>query len=161
MTFAYRAARAEAQVRGLAWDTHGDEDPEQMRAELVRLRADVERLNKKVDRAHTDRDAWRNAFAATSGVPCGTCGKPVRPKSVRSGNYTDWRHIDKADEPACLSVREAEAEARARSRWEAIDAGDAGRGTSSAMGMKAHPWRIYMWSVAKIEPADLEDEEAA
>lgn len=160
MTFAYRAAQAEAQVRGLSWDTRRDEDPEAMRAELVRLRAKVELQDKQLIRARDDRDAWRNAFAATSGVPCGTCGKPVRPKSVRSGNYTDWRHIDKADEPDCLSVREAAAEVRARSRWDALGEETRARHIERH-GDEERPWRIYMWSVDKIEPADIEDEEAA
>jgi len=113
-----------------------------------------------VDRAEADRNAWRTAFAATSGIPCGTCGQPIRPKSVRSGNYTDWRHLDKAHDPACQEIRESAAEARARARWDDLDE-ELRLRHLARHGDEEKPWRIYMWAVAPIQPADIEDEEAA
>jgi hypothetical protein len=160
MTFAYRAAQAEAQVRGLSWDTRQDEDPEVMRAELVRLRAKVELQDKQLIRARDDRDAWRTAFAATSGVPCATCSQPVRPKGVRSGQYTDWRHVDKAHDPACRETRYKAAEAAARARWDGLSEETRARRLERHTG-DGEPWRQLVWFDDRIEPADIEDEEAA
>lgn len=157
MTFAYRAAQAEAKVRGFSFDTRDDQDPEAMRAELVRLRTELERLGRRLDRAVDDRDAWKTAFAATgTGVPCDGCGQPIRPKSIRSGRYGGWRHLDSANDEPCRKVRLEAAERAAEARWEALSDDDRKWEMRYIAADELEPWRHRLYFDDVLHPADSE-----
>jgi len=90
-------------------------------------------------------------------------------RDVRAADPTEERPLrqlhglaalDKAHDPACQEIRESAAEARARARWDDLDE-ELRLRHLARHGDEEKPWRIYMWAVAPIQPADIEDEEAA
>lgn len=107
LALAYRMSEAEAKVRGLSSDMlHAGESPEDLRGALAKARADLENASRRHDRAIAEAQSWRAAFAATGGeVPCRHCGRPVKPRSLRGGYFSLWRHADSADEAPCAQVR--------------------------------------------------------
>ena len=135
LTFAWRAARAEGQLRGLSFSTRNDQDPDVMRAELARLREDVDRSAKRLARVAGERDAWREAYAAAGGgVPCGGCGSPLKPV-LRSGHISRWRHAAKQDDAPCHVLRQERAAAAAQARWERMSEQDRARRLTYADGV--------------------------
>lgn len=107
LALAYRMSEAEAKVRGLSSDMqHAGESLEELRGALAKARADLERVNGRHDRALTEAKSWRAAFAAAGGVvPCKHCGQPVKPKSLRGGYFSMWRHVSSEHDAPCEQMR--------------------------------------------------------
>lgn len=109
--FAGRAARAEARLRGR--DQSGSrEDPADLRAELERVKHQLDLVAGRAERERAAAARWRQ-IAVSGGYPvaCATCGHPVRPTSVRT-HWEQWRHVYPEHDPAC-----AQARAVAGGRW--------------------------------------------
>jgi hypothetical protein len=108
----WRAARAEAQLKGYARehsnDVAADGDEEALRAEVGRLRHQVELAEGRNERLVEQRDRWRALFTVHGDPPCGTCGKPLSP-TRRASSYTSWEHRDPAASEACKGLRRAAA----------------------------------------------------
>lgn len=103
----HRWSRAEARVQGLSHGAERDGDAEQMRAELHRLRHEVELLTGQAERARSAAEVWRKRYAAVGAPECGTCGKPIRPaRKGRTDTFSclHWEHAP-ADERACYELR--------------------------------------------------------
>lgn len=92
---------------------------EQLQRHLDELGEDARRLRRAAERAQADRDFYKTALAVVSpeGLPCATCGKGLRPKSYR---YGEWKHRRKTDEEPCRLLRAEAARAEARARWESF-----------------------------------------
>ena len=107
LALAYRMSEAEAKVRGLSSDVrHAGESPEELRGALAKAIADLERVSQQHDRAILEAKSWRAAFAATGGiVPCKHCGEPVKPRSLRGGYFSFWRHVSSEHEAPCEQMR--------------------------------------------------------
>lgn len=103
LALAYRLSAAEAKTRGLSTTTDGD--PESLRGELVHARQQIDRLSRAHDRALAEAREWRTAYAATGGLPCRWCEQQVKPVSVRRGQFTDWRHVDRGHDAKCEEIR--------------------------------------------------------
>jgi hypothetical protein len=138
----WRAARAEAQMRGYGFDTGDDEDdPAQLRAEVKRLRHENGLLNNRLDREQEAKEKWQKAYGAVGHPPCGTCGKPLKPGTGRRGK--DWTHAVPADNAPCDERRRDIAETEDQQRDPDL----------------RQP-RRYLW-VPEAAPADLPDLEVA
>lgn len=107
MNFARRASWAEGKAKGWLMGAN-DTDVEAMRAELERLRRQLNTKTNQLSVAQEARDAWRQVAAAhTPSVPCRYCGQPITPKTWTSRNYFGWKHIDKAHNDECDLLRMA------------------------------------------------------
>lgn len=116
----YRAARAEARARGLD-HTGGDADRDEqsLRAELARLRHDLELRQGRLERAEGAAELWRRRFAALEPPPCATCGSPLRParqRLIEYGELLEWEH-ERGQEEVCHPLRASTPE-RERQRRE-------------------------------------------
>jgi hypothetical protein len=103
LTLAYRMSEAEAKVRGLSSDIRrAGESAEDLRAALAKAQADNERISRQHDRVLLEAQSWRAAFAAVGGVvPCRHCGQPVKPRSLRGGYFSMWRHASGEHDAPC------------------------------------------------------------
>jgi hypothetical protein len=120
LAFAYRMSRAEAKLRGLAFETRdAGESAEDVRAALAKARADMELLRKERDRAVNAATEWKTAFAAAGGsLPCAHCRQPVKPRTLRGGHFSTWRHASSEHDGPCDRVRASV------SRWAEIGPAD-------------------------------------
>lgn len=121
LDLAYRTGRAEARLSGYARREMGesDNDPEEMRAELTRLRKKVELLGNQVDRERDLRVKWQQRYAAHGNPPCRYCGKDLRPLHQRRSKWADstpggvygweWDHLSLEDHVMCHAIRTAAA----------------------------------------------------
>ena len=109
LSLAYRMSGAEAKIRGIAGEASGSElmSPEDLRAALVEARARATLLTHQLARAKDETSEWKAAFAAQGYLPCEHCGQPVRPRSVRHGSFTGWKHVAARDEEPCSMIRVA------------------------------------------------------
>lgn len=107
LTLAYRLASAEAKIRGITRETEAPgATAEDLRAALVEARHNTEQLAAKLERAQIEASEWKAAFAAVgTPLPCMHCGKPVRPRSLKGGYFSKWRHVDLADDGPCTEMR--------------------------------------------------------
>lgn len=117
LTLAWRMSVAEAKIRGLSGPAR-HEAPDDLRAALIKARTRAELLDTQLDRARAEISNWKTAFAAAGHLPCQHCRQPVKPRSVRRGHFTDWRHVSRADDAACEQIRAAV------SRWADIQPAD-------------------------------------
>lgn len=97
----HRLARAEATAKGLVGN---HTDPEAMRLEIERLRADLDLANGREDAARRRASAFQAALALRGYPPCATCERPVKPKYGRRLGM-EWQHANPADEELCATVR--------------------------------------------------------
>lgn len=96
-----------------------DTSPEavdELRRHVSEMGDQVNAYRQTAERAQRDRDFYKNALAVVSpeGLPCTTCGKGLRPKSYR---YGDWKHRRKTDEEPCRLARAEAARAEAEAEW--------------------------------------------
>ncbi len=105
----YRAARAEATIKGIDGARTDDSDPEALRAELAKLRGDVERMTGQLERAKEAQQLWKLAFAAVGYPPCATCGKPLKVSRRRAYGMPTWEHTTAIDAAGCDILRLAAA----------------------------------------------------
>jgi hypothetical protein len=103
----YRAGRAKARLKGYA-GLDDDQSPEDMRAELARLKHELELAGNRIDREIEARQHWQQAYGAVGSPPCSTCGHPLRPK--RRSYQFEWEHPVPLDASACELLRRAAAE---------------------------------------------------
>jgi hypothetical protein len=117
---AYRMSAAEAKLRGFAFETRdAGESAEDMRAALAKARADMELLRKERDRAVNAATEWKTAFAAAGGsLPCAHCRQPVKPRTLRGGHFSTWRHASSEHDGPCDRIRASV------SRWAEIGPAD-------------------------------------
>lgn len=106
-TLLIRCANAEARTKGHGWDA-AEDDVETLRAQVERLRRDLELAERARDRANARTQDWQAAFAVGNPVPCRTCRAPLRPRMRRYAG-SGWVHTPD-DEAACQPVRAAAAE---------------------------------------------------
>jgi hypothetical protein len=108
LAFAWRAAAAEAAIGGLTRETrHAGGTMEELRAALIAEQNRADKFTRQASRAADQAAAWRAAFAAAGGsVPCQHCGRPVRPRSLRGGMFSAWRHLTRAHEAVCQAIRD-------------------------------------------------------
>ncbi|MDA8320406.1 MAG: hypothetical protein M0030_11445 [Actinomycetota bacterium] len=71
-------------------------------------------------RAREAARTWKAAYAATSGVPCRWCGRPVTPKRLTRYGFDGWEHRDPADEAPCSEIRAN----TAAGRWRYVEPAD-------------------------------------
>lgn len=102
----YRWSRAEAVTRGLDQAGRVGDDIETVRAELARVRHQLELAEGARDREVDKTQMWKRFYAAAAEPPpCGTCGQPLRP-GRRTDPYTPaWVH-SKAAELLCQPQRQ-------------------------------------------------------
>lgn len=103
----YRWSRAEATTRGLdhAGRAAGN-DIDAVRAELARVRHELELAQGHIDRATDQIAMWKRFYAAAATPPpCATCGQPLRPGRRTDPYHPNWVH-SKADEAVCKPQRE-------------------------------------------------------
>lgn len=108
----WRAARAEARIKGheSATARAAGEDPDEMRAELVRLRAEVERLSNGVAREREAKALWQRAYGTCTPPACGTCGQPLHlSTSRRRLDAGTWTHRDPDHAAVCEQLRRDQA----------------------------------------------------
>lgn len=106
----YRAGRAEAKVKGHGTAGDGaDLDEEDLRAELVRLRAENGRLKDQVVREKEQTARWQQAFAAQGFPACATCGRPLRLPRRKTYRSETWEHVETIDQAGCDLLRRAAA----------------------------------------------------
>lgn len=106
----WRAGRAEARIKGYDGETRDQQDADAMRAEIARLRADLDRTHKRIDREAELRAMWQRAYGACTPPPCGTCGQPLHlSTSRRRMDAGTWEHRDTAAAEACRLLRHADA----------------------------------------------------
>lgn len=111
----WRAARAEARIKGYASETaRVDDDLDALRAELVRLRGDLDLANKRVEREREAKARWQRAYGASAPPPCGTCGQPLHLITSRRRRVSseEWEHQDAGHATTCQQIRRAAAVAR-------------------------------------------------
>jgi hypothetical protein len=120
LAFAHRLSAAEGKIRGLSSDTRDSDGQttEDLRAALTAARKRADLLDGQLERARSEAREWRLAFAAKGHLPCAHCRHPVRPVSVRRGQFTDWRHVDRQHDAACDAIR------LGVSRWARIEPAD-------------------------------------
>jgi hypothetical protein len=120
LAFAYRMSAAEAKLRGLAGVTGdvADVSMDDLRAALASTRERNKLLSTQLDRALSEAREWRTAFAAGGHLPCMHCCQPVKPKSVRRGRFTGWRHVSREHEAPCAEIRNRV------DRWAEIEPAD-------------------------------------
>lgn len=102
----YRWARAEARTRGIDYDGRRDgDDVEALRAELARLRAQADLMERQRDRDLNAIAVWKARYGQCAPPPCGTCGRPLRPDRKGMGyGIANWVHAP-TDELACHPLR--------------------------------------------------------
>jgi hypothetical protein len=107
----YRAARGEAKIKGHDASEGADfgDDPDELRAEVTRLRHENELLVNRVDREIEQRQLWQEAFGAQGCPPCGTCGEPLILITRSRRGDGSWDHRSDADKAACQLLRHAAA----------------------------------------------------
>lgn len=120
LSLAWRMSAAEAKTRGLTdLGLLGDaQTADDLRGQVAHLRAELDKARNQADRHRTERDAWRQAYAATGGLPCEHCGQPVKPTQMRRGHFSEWRHLTRAHEAGCADIR------LAKGRWVEITPAD-------------------------------------
>lgn len=106
----YRWSRAEATTRGLDHAGRMDgNDVDALRAELARVRHELDLAQGRIDRAADQTEMWKRLYAAAATPPpCLTCGQPLRPGRRTDPYRPHWVH-SKADEAACKPRRESDA----------------------------------------------------
>lgn len=162
LTFAYRAAWAEANTKGLTANIQrlGD-DPGLLRMEVQRLEADLQKATRAAERANDKARAWRDAYAAAGDLPCATCGERIRPKGLRGGWWSDWTHRTRAADATCEGKRTELAEHNARVAYDqALATGDLAdwQKNHAARQFPSEPWRIFLAKVP-VAPFDADDQE--
>lgn len=107
----YRAGRGWASIKGHDASVGADlgDDPDALRAEVLRLRHENELLTNRVDREVEQKQRWQEAFGVQGEPPCGTCGQPLTlvTRSRRSGHT--WDHRSEIDRAGCELLRRAQA----------------------------------------------------
>ncbi len=102
-----RLAQAEAQAKGYGWDkTTAQADTEELRARVERLQRDLEIALDRASRADDRARYWQRRYGAGNPVPCGTCGKALKPAAVQRRRLygEEWKHAEQ-DEAVCKSMR--------------------------------------------------------
>lgn len=102
LTIAHRLARVEALTRGLSGDT-ADSDAAALRADVKRLRRELDNAERRGERYKREIETWKRAFAEANPVACGTCGEPIRPDWTTLG--MGWKHRAKAADAPCEDRR--------------------------------------------------------
>jgi hypothetical protein len=119
----YRAGRDAAKLKGHDTSARATVDnPDEMRAENLRLRHEVGLLHNRIDREVDTRKRWQAAYAALGQPACGTCGQPLHVARKQIRATVTWEHRVPADRDACELLRRAEAIRKNNERAEDLSA---------------------------------------
>lgn len=172
LTMLYRLSTHDAVTRGWGEPTPGERSTEDLRAELVAARTARDRADRDAMKALEKAESWRKAFAlAGGGVPCGTCGRPLKPLRPKGGNFSDWRHQDPTDLDPCATMQRDQAQQAARDAYDQASDVERERQVRNAhrYGFKPDveyaPWHAFLpygWEKPDFRPADdVPDDPAA
>ncbi|GAA4439599.1 hypothetical protein [Phytohabitans houttuyneae] len=104
----YRASRAEAELKGYGFGVERDgDDPGRLRAELKRLRHDLDLAHNKAEQALERARESARKLAAVKPPPCSTCQQPLHPARSRQARRRneDWEHRDEIHAALCEGMR--------------------------------------------------------
>lgn len=153
VTLVYRLASLDGRTRGWQHTIGSGQSEEELRAALTAAQKRANTLEQQVVTYKGKADAWKLAYAATApdGVPCGICGRPVKPlRPNKEGRFATWRHVSAADDTPCEVTEAAQAEAEAREDYAAADTAERERRlrVSHRFGLneavEAEPWRAWL-----------------
>lgn len=116
-SFAFRAAVAEAKVRGRTGRGRGD-DVEELRARLLRTQRELDKERASRARHEADARGWRKV-ASMGGrrIDCAQCGQAIALTRRGVAAWSEsWRHVDVAREAPCQAARVAAEIARRAER---------------------------------------------
>lgn len=158
----YRLAGYEGRTRGWNAVVSGAATEQDLRASLTAATKRAEDLERRLDDAQGKGEAWKKAYtlAAPTGVPCGVCGRPLKPlRANRTGQFGSWRHIAATDDAPCRVSAAAQAEQDAREAYAKADTASRERtlrvrhrwGLDEAV--EAEPWRGWLSSPLDPHPA--------
>lgn len=170
-TLLWRTSMHEGVTRGWGEPTPGERTSEDLRAELVAARTARDRAERDAAKALEKAESWRKAFALSGGgVPCGGCGKALKPLRPQGGNFADWRHADPADLVPCTKAQLDKAHQEARDAYDAASDVERERQVRNAhrYGFQPNvdeaPWRAFLpygWERPTVRPSnDVPDDPA-
>jgi hypothetical protein len=158
----HRASDFEADVRGWNMKHTATEGPEELRAELRAVKRQLSQAETRAGRHADAAEAWKKAYglAAPDGIPCGICGRPVKPKFPKRDWFREWAHIDPADDAPCAAADEAQRIAEAKEDYEkALADPDGFERTLRAVhrwgfreDVEAEPWRAFFSEHGALKP---------
>lgn len=117
--FAGRAARAEAHLKGLSWESRRQEsDPEVLRDLLHEERKARTSAERRLADYRSKRASATDLLSALSPQVCAHCAEPIKPKAGRVSTYA-WAHASKDVERACRAAWQRAADERYAARQAA------------------------------------------
>lgn len=102
----HRATRGEALRCGYGFQAPGEADPDELRAQILRLKHELQLAQGQIYKARERVNEWRRRFARHELPACGTCGHQIHPpakeRAFMSGR---WEHRDPEQAAACFELR--------------------------------------------------------